>query len=195
MDENSWRSRARHWLTSHALFEIVKIVAIPAFVGLGISRFFRQANLEMAFNIFWVLLGAIALLWLLGWVRLPTFNKKEEQKLEVFFFPVGLATSLTPSIGRVVINLQFISTKATELTYLHITLRNNKGVNLTCEKSEPVSVAPMQMTGVFIDKKFSPPELATFERGVMVNLDGYAKFRDGGSLKQFPISITTIPSV
>jgi len=51
------------------------------------------------------------------------------------------------------------------------------------------------VTSVMIDKKFPPQELAIFERGEMVNLDGYAKFRDGDSMKQFRVSIATIPPV
>lgn len=197
MDENSLRSRGRHWLTSHALFEVAKIIFLPAcvwLVSLGISRM-THASLETAFNIFLVLIGGIGALWLLGVVRLPAFSKKKEPKWEVFFYSPGLAASLTPSIGRVIINLHFLSTKETELIYLHVNLRNNKGASLNCEKPEPISVGAMQETSVIIDKKFPPQELATFERGEMVNLDGYAKFRDGNSMEQFRISIATIPSV
>ncbi len=197
MDEHSLRSRGRHWLKSHALFEAVRIVFVPAFVwlvSLGISRV-THASLATAFNIFLVLIGVIGVLWLLGVVRLPAFSTKEEPKWEVFFYSPGLAASLTPSIGRVIISLQFLSTKTTELIYLHVTLRNNKGANLDCEKPEPISVASMQVTQVMIDKKFLPQELATFERGEMVNIEGYAKFRDGDLMKQFRISIATIPSV
>jgi hypothetical protein len=197
MDESSLRGRVRHWLMHHGLFELLKFLFIPAFVwliSLGITRI-RHANLDTAFNIFVVIIGVIGILWLLGIVRLPTVSKKEEPTWEVFFYSPGLAASLSPSIGRVIINLQFLSTKSTELIYLHITLRNNKGANLDCEKSEPITVGAMQMSSVMIDKKFPPQELASFERGEMVNLDGYAKFRDGDSMKQFRISIATIPSV
>jgi hypothetical protein len=34
MDENSWRKRVSHWLMSHGLFEVVKLIFIPAFVWL-----------------------------------------------------------------------------------------------------------------------------------------------------------------
>jgi len=46
-----------------------------------------------------------------------------------------------------------------------------------------------------LDKKFPPPELGTFEKGEMVNLDGYAKFRDGHSLKQFHFTMSTVASM
>ena len=75
------------------------------------------------------------------------------------------------------------------------TLRNNKGTYLDCESSEPITVEPMQITAKMIDKKFPSQELATFERGEMVNLEGYAKFRDGNSIKRFQITISTIPSM
>jgi hypothetical protein len=91
----------------------------------------------------------------------------------------------------VIVNLR----KATELIYLRVILRNNKGANLACENPEPITVGEMQVTSVMIDKKFSPQELATFERGEMINLDGYAKLREGGSIKQFRITMATIPSV
>jgi hypothetical protein len=169
----------------------------PFFTGadsIGYTRLTHE-DLGKAFNIFLVLIGLIALLWLLGFVRLPTFNKKIEPKWEVFFYSPGLAISLSPSIGRVIVNLHLLSTKATELIYLHVILRNNKGANLACENPEPITVGEMQVTSVMIDKKFSPQELVTFERGEMVNLDGYAKFREGDSIKQFRITMATIPSV
>lgn len=128
-------------------------------------------------------------------VRLPTFTKKEEPKWEVFFYSPGLAVSLTPSIGRVIVNLHLLSTKETELIYLRVILRNNTGANLTCDNPEPITVEQMEVTSVMIDKKFPAQELATFAKGEMVNLDGYAKFRDGDSLKQFRITMATIPSL
>ena len=199
MDETSLRSRGRHWLISHALFDVAKVIFIPAFVwliSLGVTRM-THASLETAFNIFLVLIGLIGVLWLVGVVHLPTFTKKEEREpqWDVFFYSPGLAVSLTPGLGRVIVNLQFLSTKATELIYLHVILRNNYGASLTCENPEPITVAAMQVNSVTIDRKFPLQELATFVKGEMVNLDGYGKFRDGGSMKQFRISMTTIPSM
>jgi hypothetical protein len=129
-------------------------------------------------------------------VRRPTSNsKKEEAKWETFFFSPGIAVSLAPSIGRVTINLHILSTRATELIYLHATLRNNKGAYLDCESSEPITVEPMQITAKTLDKKFPPQELATFDRGEMVSLDGYAKFRDGNSIRRFQINMSTVVSM
>jgi hypothetical protein len=199
MDETSLRNRGRHWLVSHALFDVAKVVFIPAFVwliSLGVTRM-THAGLETAFNIFLVLIGLIGVLWLLGVVHLPMFTKKEEgePQWDVFFSSPGVAVTLNPSLGQVMINLQFLSTKTTDLIYLHVTLRNNNGANLNCENPEPITVAAMQVNMVSINRKFPLQELATFVKGEMVNLDGYVKFRDGGSMKQFRISMTTIPSM
>jgi hypothetical protein len=199
MDETSLRSRGKHWLMSHVLFDVLKLIFVSAFLGLislGIKGM-THATLETAFNIFLVLIGLIGVLWLLGVVHLPTFSKKEEQEpqWDVFFYSPGLAVSLAPGLGRVTINLQFLSTKATELIYLHVVLRNNKGANLSLENPEPIAVAAMQVNMVTIDRKFPLQELATFEKGEMVNLDGYGKFREHGSMKQFGISMSTIPSM
>jgi hypothetical protein len=141
-------------------------------------------------------MGVMGMLWMSGVVRRRTSTSKEEEaKWEVFFFSPGLAVSLTPSIGRVIINLHILSTRVTELIYLHITLRNNKGAYLDCESSEPITVEPMQVTAKMIDKKFPPQELASFDRGEMVNLEGYAKFRDGNSIKRFQITMSTVASM
>jgi len=155
-----------------------------------------NAAFGTALNIFLVLMGVMGMLWMSGMVRWskPT-TKEEEVKLEVFFSSPGLAVCLTPSIGSVIINLQFFTTKATELIFVRVTLRNNKGTNLDCESSEPIAIEPMEVTAKILDKKFSPTELATFEKGEMVNLDGYAKFRDGNSMKRVQITMTTIASM
>jgi hypothetical protein len=100
MDENSWRKRVSHWLMSHGLFEVVKLIFIPAFVWLisvGYTRLTHE-DLGKAFNIFLVLIGLIALLWLLGFVRLPTFNKKVEPGWEVFFYSPVLPSLCLPAL-------------------------------------------------------------------------------------------------
>src|ERR1017187_2177594 len=199
MDKLLLHKRGLEWLTSHTLWELAKYLVGAAFsaglVSIGISRIVNAA-VGTALNIFLVLMGVMGMLWMSGVVRWSkSTSKTEEAKWEVFFFSPGLSVSLTPSIGRAIINLHILSTKATELIFLHVTLRNNKGTYLDCESSEPITIEPMQVTAKMLDKKFPPAELAKFERGEMVNLDGYAKFRDGNSIKQFRITMTTIASM
>jgi hypothetical protein len=198
MDKSPLHKRGLEWLTSHALWELAKYLGTVIFAGLvsiGIQRIFHAA-LDTALNIFLVLIGGMGMLWVSGvvrWSKPPI--KEEEAKWEIFFFSPGLLVSLTPSIGRVIINLQILSTKATELSYVHVTLRNNKGATLDCESSEPMIIEPMQVIPKMLEKKFPPQELATFEKGEMVNLDGYIKFRDGNSFKRIQITMTTIASM
>jgi hypothetical protein len=199
MDNLPLHKRGLEWLTSHALWELAKYLVGAALsaglVSIGISRIVNAA-VGTALNIFLVLMGVMGMLWMSGVVRWSTSTgKTEEAKWDIYFFSPGLAVSLTPSIGRVILNLHILSTKATELIFLHVTLRNNKGTYLDCESSEPITIEPMQITAKMIDKKFPPQELATFEKGEMVNLEGYAKFRDGDSIKRFQITMSTIPSM
>jgi len=113
-------------------------------VSVGISRIFNAA-FGTGLNIFLVLMGVMGMLWMSGVVRWPASTSKEEQaKWEVFFFSPGVAVSLTPSIGRMIISLHILSTKATELVFLRVTLRNNKGAYLDCESGEPIMVEAMQ---------------------------------------------------
>ena len=58
-----------------------------------------------------------------------------------------------------------------------------------------MTIEPMQVISKMLDKKFPPQELATFEKGEMVNVDGYVKFRDGNSFKRIQITMTTIASM
>jgi hypothetical protein len=97
----------------------------------------------------------------------------------------------------VLINLQILSTKATDLVFLRVTLRNNKGTSIDCESSEPITIEPMQVIAKIIDKKVPPTDLTTFEKGEMVYLEGFAKFRDGNlPLKRVQIiTINTVPSM
>jgi hypothetical protein len=198
MDKSPLHRRGLEWFTSHALWELAKYLVTVIFAGLvsiGIQRIFHAA-LDTALNIFLVLIGGMGILWASGvvrWSKPPA--KEEEAKWDIFSFSPGLLVSLAPSIGRVIINLQILSTKATELSYVHVTLRNNKGATLDCESSEPMIVEPMQVIPKMLVKKFPPQELATFEKGEMVNLDGYIKFRDGDSFKRIQIMMTTIPSI
>jgi hypothetical protein len=199
MDKIPFHKRVLEWLTSHTLWELARWfvgAAISAgLISVGVSRIINAA-FGTALNIFLVLMGVMGMLWMSGVVRWSrSTTKEEEAQWEIYFFSPGLPVSLTPSIGRVIINLQFLSTKATELIFLHITLRNNKGAYLDCESSEPIIIEPMQVTARLLDKKFPPAELATFEKGEMVNLDGYAKFRDGNSMKRVQITMTTIASM
>ena len=121
--------RVLEWLTSHALWELAKYLVGAALsaglVSVGVSRIFHAA-LGTALNIFLVLMGVMGMLWMSGVVRWSksTTSKEEEAKWDIYFFSPGLPVSLTPSIGRVIISLNFLSTKATELIFLHVTLRN-----------------------------------------------------------------------
>ena len=200
MDKSPLHRRGLEWFTSHALWELAKYLVGAALsaglVSVGVSRIFHAA-LGTALNIFLVLMGVMGMLWMSGvmrWSKSTAINE-EETKWDLFFFSPGLLVSLTPSIGRVINNLQILSTKATELSYVHVTLRNNKGATLDCESSEPMIIEPMQVIPKMIEKKFPPQELATFEKGETVNLDGYIKFRDGNSFKRIQITMTTIPSI
>lgn len=195
-DTTPVHKRGLEWLTSHALWEIGKylVALIAAWVfSVGVSRAFHAA-LETAFNIFLIVIGLMGMVWL-SVARFGDFKKKEDAPLEMFIFSPGIAVNLSPGIGRVFINLHFLSTKATELIFLHVTLRNNKGAYLDCESSEPIMIERMQVTSRTLDKKFPPSDLATFEKGEMVSLDGYAKVRDKGEMKNFRINISTIPSM
>jgi hypothetical protein len=201
MDKIPFHKRALEWGTSHALWELAKYLiggAISAgLVSVGIARMIGAA-LGTTLNIFLVLMGVMGMLWMTGlvrWSKSTTATIEEDAKLEVFFSSPGLAVSLTPSIGRVLINLQVLTTKATELIFLHVTLRNSKSTYLDCETSEPMMIEPMLITSKILDKKFPLQELATFEKGEMVTLDGYAKFRDGNAIRQFRITMTTIASM
>lgn len=200
MDKLPLHKRVLEWLTSHTLWELAKYLVGAALsaglVSVGISRMVNAA-LGTALNIFLVLMGVMGMLWMSGVVRWSksTTSKEEEAKWDIYFFSPGLPVSLIPSSGRVIISLNFLSTKATELVFLHVTLRNNKGTNLDCESSEPIIIEPMEVNAKLLDKKFPPAEFSTFEKGEMVNLDGYAKFRDGNSMKRVQITMTTIASM
>lgn len=199
MEKIPLHKRGLEWVTSHALWELAKYFVGAALsaglVSIGVQRIFHAA-LGTALNIFLVLMGVMGMLWMSGVIRWSKSTPKEEEApWETFFFSPGLLVSMTPSIGRVIINLQFLSTKPTELSFVHVILRNNKGANLDLESSEPMTIEPMQVISKMLDKKFPPQELATFEKGEMVNVDGYVKFRDGNSFKRIQITMTTIASM
>jgi hypothetical protein len=199
MNKLPLHKRGLEWLTSHALWELGKHLfgALSAgVVSYGISRI-AHAALGTTLNIFLVLIGVMGIgLWVFGLVRRPTASSKvAEAKWDVFIFSPGVAVRLTPSTGSVMIHLHFLSTQPTELIFLYVSLRNNKGASLDCENSEPIPVGAMEFTSKMVQKTFPPQELATFEKGEMVNLDGYLKFRDGNSIRQVRIEMTTIPSM
>src|SRR5579862_205882 len=117
MDKIPLHKRGLEWLTSHALWELAKYIVGAALsaglVSIGIQRIFHAA-LGTALNIFLVLMGVMGMLWMSGVIRWSKSTTKEEEvKWETFFFSPGLPVSLMPSVGRVIINLQFLSTKAT----------------------------------------------------------------------------------
>src|SRR5260370_7763134 len=128
--------RGLEWLTSHALWELAKYLVGAALsaglVSIGISRIVNAA-VGTALNIFLVLMGVMGMLWMSGVVRWATSTSKtEEAKWDIYFFSPVLAVSLTPSIGRVVINPHILTTQATDFIFLHITFPNNNTPYLHC---------------------------------------------------------------
>ncbi len=199
MDKLPLHKRILEWLTSHSLWEfskhLVEVALSAGLISVGISRFFKAA-FDTGLSIFLVLMGVMGMLWMSGVFRWSTSTSKtEEAKWDIYFFSPGVAVSLTPSIGRVIITLHILSTQPTELIFLHVTLRNDKGTSLDCESSEPITVGAMELTMKMLDKKLPPAELTTFEKAERLNLDGYAKFRDGNSIKQIQIRMTTVASM
>jgi hypothetical protein len=72
---------------------------------------------------------------------------------------------------------------------LFVTIR---ATSIDHESSEPITIEPMQVIAKIIDKKVPPTGLATFEKGEMVYLEGFAKFRNGSlPLKRFKSSQST----
>ncbi len=126
---------------------------------------------------------------------LPQATKKEERR--TFFFSPGIAVSLNRATegGTVLVNLHVLSTEPTELIFIRIILTDTTGLRITCEHSEPLRVDKFELTAKTIEQKITQQELGKFQKGMMVNLDGYAKFRDGNNITQEQIRITTIPNV
>jgi len=93
------------------------------------------------------------------------------------------------------INLHILSTEPTELIYIRLQLTDSTGLRITCEHSEPLAVGRFDLTARTIEQKITSQELEKFQKGMLLNVDGYAKFRDGSGITQERISLTTIPNV
>lgn len=127
---------------------------------------------------------------------IPTQIAKREER-RTFFFSPGIAVSLNRSAegATVFVNLHILSTEPTELIFIRIILTDSTGLRITCEHSEPLRVDKFELTAKTIEQKITQQELSKFQKGMLVNLDGYAKFRDGNNITQEQIRITTIPNV
>jgi hypothetical protein len=97
--------------------------------------------------------------------------------------------------AMVFVNLHVLSTEPTELIFIRIILTDSTGLRITCEHSEPIRVGKFELTAKTIEQKITQQELAKFGKGMLLNLNGYAKFRDGNNITQEQISINTIPNV
>lgn len=197
-DKPSLTKQGLHWFTSHALWEVAKTgIALVISAGLfsvGVIKFFHAA-LDTGIAIFLAVVGVVGIALVFRTVQWPATRRSEQAALEVFLFSSGVPVTLTPSVGRVTVHLMLLSTKPTELVFVHASVRNNKGALLECDRSEPIPIPAMESNLLSVESKLSPQEFATFEKGEWVNLDGYAKFRDGGAIKQFRFSFSTIPSL
>ncbi len=118
-----------------------------------------------------------------------------QYKKRVFFFSPGVAVSLNRSGGTVFINLHILSVARTELIFVRLVLSDSTGLRITCEHSEPIVVETFDVTAKTFEQKITPQEMEKFQNGMMVNVDGYAKFRDGDKITTEQIHMSTIPSV
>ena len=72
---------------------------------------------------------------------------------------------------------------------------DSMGLCITCEHSEPIAIGKFDVTAKTIEQKITPQEMEKFQKGMTLNLNGYAKFRDGDKITTQQITLTTIPSV
>ena len=139
----------------------------------------------------------LAIVWRLARVpaaaSVENTNKPERR---VFFFSPGVAVTLNRSAGTAVVYLHVLSTEPTELVYIRLHLTDTTGLRITCEHSEPLEIDRFDLTAKMIEQKITPQETEKFQKGMQLNIDGYAKIRDGSNkITQERISITTIPNV
>jgi len=122
-------------------------------------------------------------------------QKREERR--TFLFSPGIAVSLSRGAegATVFVQLHILSTEPTELIYIRIILTDSTGLRITCEHSEPLRVDKFELTAKTIEQKITQQELGKFERGMLLSLNGYAKFRYGSNITQQQISSTTIPNL
>lgn len=190
------------WEKIIAIGTVILIILTSILVWQGFSR--------PAIN--WPILGTVALVALAlviaailnfktASLRLSGRRKDTEvvssaEDRQIWFYSPGICVSLNRGMGTVIVNLHILSTAQTELVYIRVDLRNSAGtLAITCEHSEPITIEKLIPASKTIEQKITPQELAAFERGSMLNLNGYAKFRDGVKMTQKQFQITTIPSV
>jgi hypothetical protein len=118
-----------------------------------------------------------------------------QSQKRVFFFSPGIAVSLNRGITAIVVNLHILSTEPTELIFIRIVVMDSTGLCITCEHSEPIAIGKFDVTAKTIEQKITPQEMEKFQKGMMLNLNGYAKFRDGDKITTQQITLTTIPSI
>jgi len=122
--------------------------------------------------------------------NLRDFKAANSEKLLLFFSP-GIALSLNRAMASVAVHLVILSSEALELTYIHLILSGD-GLNVTCEKGEPISITKFDVTPKTFNQKLTPEEVQQFQKGSIINLNGYAKFRDSKGISQQRIALITI---
>ncbi|HTC47924.1 MAG TPA: hypothetical protein VK722_11415 [Candidatus Aquilonibacter sp.] len=128
--------------------------------------------------------------------NLREFKATNSEK-RIFFFSSGMAVSLRRSMQgqEVLVYLHILSTAPTELVYIRLDLTDSTGLRITCEHSEPLTIEKFEITAKMIEQKITAQELEKFQKGMQVNLQGYAKFRDGDKTTQHNFTLTTIPNI
>ncbi len=91
--------------------------------------------------------------------------------------------------------MHILSTKPTELIFVRLNVTDSTGLRIVCEHSEPLMVKKFETTAKMLEQEITTQELSKFQKGMPINLDGYAKFRDGDTIKQERIYFSTIPNV
>jgi len=122
--------------------------------------------------------------------ELRDFKAANSEKLLLFFSP-GVAVSLNRAMASVAIHLVILSSEALELTYIHLTLSGD-GLNVTCEKGEPISITKFDVIPKTFNHKLTPQEVEQFQKGSIINLNGYVKFRDSNGISEQRIALITI---
>lgn len=118
-------------------------------------------------------------------------------KSEIFFFPAGLAVSIQRGAQgpTAIVYLHILSTVDAELIFIHLDLTDATGLRVTCERSEPLVIKKLDVSPVMVEQKITNLELEKFQKGMQLNLDGYAKFRDGSQIRREQFRLTTIPNL
>lgn len=126
---------------------------------------------------------------------LKEFKAAAALEKKLFFFCPGVCVGLNRSNSSVVVYIQMLSTYDTELVYVSVVLTNSTGLNVSCKQSEPIEIKRFDLTAKSIEEKISADDISKFEKGTMININGYVKFRDDGQIKMQNFSLNTIPNV